>query len=553
MFSRCTRRTEKGKIYLLNSIIAADEEAVLDGLSSEVSISIADLVATDAWIKGHVKEIVSSVSSGKTVVIQLHDVWHVHVAQLERALQSHGAKAFSAALLYRSIPGIVEKFKAMPKKPAALQLLYWMIHFGLMFRGTLRPTEQTVDRISRKSIRNAIEQVESLLHEEGSVIHTDVVAMTSIVQQFLFAVLSLDGAEEEGAHVHLEPRLPYDFIVNVTKLSPAAVSKRLLHNIAQVNTPSTLLAGSATLSPLWEVSSMGSDCITTLDPATPTAGLWPPCGECLQQLQRSLDASTTLTKGKCNVSRLIYELLHHHQHSPLHSDRTVYEHSLWTARYIDKLIATNNVLAEGLPQELYPVAILAGFVHDIGKVGDGITQFRSKTNHPQAGSQMLAGEKPIKWMSPGPDLTLHEYLDTACGGALSKEDLAILSVSTATHMNFGDLLMGKITEKEYIDKLKFAKDKFRPATSHETLARLCILVSVGDMRGLQYVHHKIRGGREALIAERKRTTPDISPHAQHDWLVAWQKSYVDKDGFVQPQLLEKRQTVLHLATEFDTN
>jgi tRNA A-37 threonylcarbamoyl transferase component Bud32 len=88
----------------------------------------------------------------------------------------------------------------------------------------------------------------------------------------------------------------------------------------------------------------------------------------------------------------------------------LYQHSVWTALYIQEQFVKKTVLVEHINEQSKNALIITGFLHDIGKAGDNILMFYDKPDHPKKGSDYI--------------------LEKTGGGTYKFEDNQVLNVNT---------------------------------------------------------------------------------------------------------------------------
>lgn len=86
-----------------------------------------------------------------------------------------------------------------------------------------------------------------------------------------------------------------------------------------------------------------------------------------------------------SVSALLHDLrLYKTTNVDFHAG-DVYQHSVWSAMYVNWMFKTKHPNTEGVDEIWKNVLVVAGLLHDIGKGGDGNLVFFDKPNHPEIG------------------------------------------------------------------------------------------------------------------------------------------------------------------------
>ena len=116
----------------------------------------------------------------------------------------------------------------------------------------------------------------------------------------------------------------------------------------------------------------------------------------------------------------------------------VYEHSVWTALWCQRFIRQNSKWIQGIDPTIFNTVIIACFLHDIGKIGDGITTYYDKQNHPQKGRDYFKIDGPELRLENGSSLNMNNLL-TAFNMNSNLNKTIITSV-IKLHWDFGDTL-----------------------------------------------------------------------------------------------------------------
>ena len=165
-----------------------------------------------------------------------------------------------------------------------------------------------------------------------------------------------------------------------------------------------------------------------------------------------------------------------------------YDHGKWTANIIEDWFTTNHYWTRGLSKKDLGLAVLAGFMHDIGKAGDTATPFLWKIDHPQDGFNYLLGTKTYQTLQ-GKDFNFSDYFRQL---GIGKEEQKMIAIITGIHYDFGVIVLsglaqGKSAERLsqlYLKKLeKLCKEAdYNGGIVNRRLLMLAMIVSVADIK-----------------------------------------------------------------------
>lgn len=173
----------------------------------------------------------------------------------------------------------------------------------------------------------------------------------------------------------------------------------------------------------------------------------------------------------------------------------LYEHSLWVAITVNNWCQENNTWVEGLNEHERTLALLAALLHDMGKAGDLVYSYYTKSEHQKLGQKYMLSKKQYK-LSDNKIFNFTKLIESI---KFSEIDKQIVSILIAAHHDFGDLLanLAGIDLNAYPDYVKTYIDNFKQRLQeHATFAgytgpidtrlmKLALLVSAADVKGSQ--------------------------------------------------------------------
>lgn len=181
----------------------------------------------------------------------------------------------------------------------------------------------------------------------------------------------------------------------------------------------------------------------------------------------------------------------------------VYDHSAWTAMAVCEWFGEkDNLWTQGLDRDKdFKVAVIAAFMHDIGKAGDRKYALGDgegfKPEHPKTGYEYLTGTQRFLMT----DDTALDFKAWQRKVDLSDSDYKIVAVTTRIHYDFGEQVMQKWSARpeenaarvqNFLSKLRhYAILEDYPVD--ERLLRVVLLVSAADVRGQREVAHGCPG------------------------------------------------------------
>src|SRR3989344_998743 len=86
----------------------------------------------------------------------------------------------------------------------------------------------------------------------------------------------------------------------------------------------------------------------------------------------------------------------------------LYEHMVWVAKAVDRMFEQKSKWIEEISPEDRRLMVIAGFMHDIGKAGDGAYFYTVKPTHPRVGFEYLMGTRSYT-MKNGSEYNFHEW------------------------------------------------------------------------------------------------------------------------------------------------
>lgn len=170
----------------------------------------------------------------------------------------------------------------------------------------------------------------------------------------------------------------------------------------------------------------------------------------------------------------------------------LYEHSVWIAKAVEKWFDQQGPWTEGLGEADRCIAVVAAFLHDIGKAGDNRTRFGTKPGHADTGRGYLLGDDVYR-LEDGAGFDFDGWFEQLGLGQADKEMVAFL---VAVHRALSEEIMEDTEHPEscadlegrdrsYLDRLASTWD----GNVDERLARLAMLVGAADVLAMQPVRH----------------------------------------------------------------
>lgn len=151
--------------------------------------------------------------------------------------------------------------------------------------------------------------------------------------------------------------------------------------------------------------------------------------------------------GKCNMDKIIKEMRKYPNRNTVHHrGETVADHCIWVARCLRNWMKyENEPWTHMIHDEMKNVTVVAGFLHDIGKIGDNdftsLVENGNKPKHPHLGFLYKVEEIPFK--------SEHCSKDTvnSCYCEASNEEEIVINICIAMHHFLGEVLIkyGMIT------------------------------------------------------------------------------------------------------------
>ncbi|TFG91332.1 MAG: hypothetical protein E4H15_06065 [Syntrophobacterales bacterium] len=169
----------------------------------------------------------------------------------------------------------------------------------------------------------------------------------------------------------------------------------------------------------------------------------------------------------------------------------LYQHSIWTALFVQNMFRINSPWAEGIEEIYMPVMVMAGFLHDIGKGGDMVYMYYNKPDHPRDGFDYFKQKK--KYVYEGRDgkllsLDIPKLLKNI---NMDEGSASIVAFIILSHWEFGSAIskLGKNNLAEvsegYIKVLDgMAKEAGLKIPSYD-FYRMAMLVSACDIMASQ--------------------------------------------------------------------
>lgn len=178
-----------------------------------------------------------------------------------------------------------------------------------------------------------------------------------------------------------------------------------------------------------------------------------------------------------------------------HHRGNIFQHSIWTARYVEKVWRDPQTsglgdsvfsdLLKGIPSGYKNFTLLAAFLHDLGKL-DG--EFDAE-KHPQ---HMVLGYLLFK-RCPGVELVLSKCTRKASSGGETgpyrgTETESFLAIISLFHLYLGDAMKGEVSPDEFAFKFVGACHKTGVSSEKiKVLMAILLLISLADVKGARPV------------------------------------------------------------------
>ncbi len=221
----------------------------------------------------------------------------------------------------------------------------------------------------------------------------------------------------------------------------------------------------------------------------------------------------------------------------------LYQHSVWTALYIQYMFSINHPFTQGIPEEMMHFVILCGFLHDIGKGGDMLYLYYNKEDNPKKGFEYFKQINKYMYKDNDGNLKILDIPELLKNIDINEKYYYLIPIIILSHMEFLESVK-KIHDgsnirniaKEYIKKIEenmTESNSLITNTSHEifysfdvkTLINIIILISICDIKATQpFIENKIE----------KKNTGDIIKNfnnyiKDYEYLTNQSKKYHGKD------------------------
>jgi hypothetical protein len=167
----------------------------------------------------------------------------------------------------------------------------------------------------------------------------------------------------------------------------------------------------------------------------------------------------------------------------------LFEHSVWVAKCINNWFKTKNYWVEGLSDADRSIAVISGFLHDIGKAGDLKYVYYDKHEHPRDGFLYLLNKKKF-YVSKDECFNFDNFFKKL---NISEDDRKLIAILVGIHWSFGGIVVkgvynGKSRTKvftKFLNKLKLlvVEANYNNGLIDERLLRLAILINAADLKG----------------------------------------------------------------------
>lgn len=171
----------------------------------------------------------------------------------------------------------------------------------------------------------------------------------------------------------------------------------------------------------------------------------------------------------------------------------LFEHTVWVTQIVENWFYKKKIWIEGLEDEDRRIAMLCGFLHDIGKAGDLIFTYKEKPSHPQDGFEYFLNKKPFLI----DESHAFDFDDWCSYNHISDEERKFIAIIIAIHWDFG-LVIKRVRDGEnealvfdhYIERLEeFAiQANYNNGKVTKKLLLLSILINAADVKGLHSTH-----------------------------------------------------------------
>lgn len=205
----------------------------------------------------------------------------------------------------------------------------------------------------------------------------------------------------------------------------------------------------------------------------------------------------------------------------------LYTHSVWVAKSIEKWFNEDNFWVYGIDKLKYKrTMVLAGFLHDIGKMADSNKLYSQKPSHPYFGLLMLLNlnnaelfnevkksylefsqvdkneisQQKIKhYLLDGKKFNFDKFFKQL---GVTQEQRLIITILCAIHWDFGELcfqIKNNTHKKEHFFNLFLNKLKtlvkvtnYNCGNINEDILRMSILIGAADIYGASEVNYNSR-------------------------------------------------------------
>ena len=201
------------------------------------------------------------------------------------------------------------------------------------------------------------------------------------------------------------------------------------------------------------------------------------------------------------------------------------EHSVWTAFYVNDLFTNldmnnplhrvwNSVIVDDLEDEdkgdldhidLKKILIISAFLHDIGKGGDGATQYYEKPDHENIGAEYIdKGEyKTI-------DGNIIDIKKMFKDFKLSKTEIEIIKILIQGHLLLGRFIDKRDGYKDFVEELNVKYENSSIEYNKYLLAAIVmmqLIICIADVMAMK----EYKGNTKSIVGYRQ-LTPMKAPH-----------------------------------------
>lgn len=170
----------------------------------------------------------------------------------------------------------------------------------------------------------------------------------------------------------------------------------------------------------------------------------------------------------------------------------LYEHSIWTALYIQKMFKIGSIWTEGIDSYYMSSLVIAGFLHDIGKGGDLVYTYFDKPNHSLTGFEYFKQIRKYEYRDEDGNISILNIPELLKNINIIDDNMKnLISFLILSHWEFGyyinqikDDNINEIAQnyKNVLDQMIYTSEVILP---HNLLYRMAMLISSCDIMASQ--------------------------------------------------------------------